>query len=149
MREKRSDWTSKRQLSNPSFSSSSSSTSLHQSSFSEKLRFFISKGFENLPPLLYLLFLFLLLDTSLNGFLTVFDFDFSSLLSLSLSLSVWIYCERRAIFILCDFSLFGVMSHDSELHSTEFAEAKLGEIIRSTWWTSDVVYHYIKKLPPV
>ena len=87
MREERSDWTSKRQSSNPSFSSSSSSsTSLHRSSsFSEKPRFFISKGFKNLPPLLYLLFL--LLDTSFNGFLTVFDFDFSSL-SLSLCLNL-------------------------------------------------------------
>ena len=141
MRKERLDWTSKRQLSNPFFftssSSSSSSTSLHQSSsFSEKMRFFISKGFENLPPLLYLLFLFLLLDTTLNGFLIVFDFDFSSLLSLSLSLSVslclsiWIYCKRQAIFILCNFSLFGVVSHDSELHSTEFAEAKLGALRR-------------------
>ena len=121
MREERSDWTSRRRSSDPSSSSSSSSTSLHRSSsFFEKLRFFISKGFENLPPLLYLL-----LDTSLNGFLTVFDFD------LSLSLSVLIYCERRAIFILYDFSLFGVVSHDSELHSTEFAEAKLGGLGRS------------------
>ena len=25
----------------------------------------------------------------------------------------------------------------------------LGEIIRSTWWTSDVVHHSIKKLPLV
>ena len=99
MREKRSDWTSKRQLSNPSFSSSSSSTSLHQSFFSEKLRFFISKGFENLPPLLYLLFLFLLLDTSLNGFPTVFDFDFSSLLSLSLSLFEFIM--KGGLFLFC------------------------------------------------
>ena len=24
-----------------------------------------------------------------------------------------------------------------------------GEIIRSTWWTSDVVHHSTKKLPPV
>ena len=53
MREERSDWTSKRRLSDPS--SSSSSTSLHRSSsFFENLRsFFISKGFENVPPLFH------------------------------------------------------------------------------------------------
>ena len=50
--EERSDWTSRRQSSDPS---SSSSTSLHRSSsFSENLRsFFISKGFENVPPLFH------------------------------------------------------------------------------------------------
>ena len=96
MREERSDWTSKRQSSNPSFSSSSSSsTSLHRSSsFSEKPRFFISKGFKNLPPLLYLLFL--LLDTSFNGFLTVFDFDFSSL-----SLSLFEFIVKGGLFLFC------------------------------------------------
>ena len=94
MREERSDWTSKRQSSNPSFSSSSS-TSLHRSSsFSEKPRFFISKGFKNLPPLLYLLFL--LLDTSFNGFLTVFEFDFSSL-----SLSLFEFIVKGGLFLFC------------------------------------------------
>ena len=123
MREERLDWTSRRRLSDPSSSSSSSTSSHWSSSFFEKLRFFISKGFKNLPPLLYFL-----LDTSLNGFLTVFDFDFSSLThSLSLSLSLCFNLLWRAgYFILCDFSLFGVVSHDAELHSTEFAEAKLG-----------------------
>ena len=83
-REERSDWTSRRRSSNPS--SSSSSTSLHRSSsFSENLRpFFISKGFENVPPLLYFL-----LDTSLNGFLAVFDFDFASFFNISLSEKRW------------------------------------------------------------
>ena len=82
-REERSDWTSRRRSSDPSSSPSSSSTPLHRSSsFSENLRpFFISKGFENVPPLLYFL-----LDTSLNGFLTVFDFDFASFFNISLSL---------------------------------------------------------------
>ena len=84
-REERSDWTSRRRSSDPS--SSSSSTPLHRSSsFSENLRpFFISKGFENVPPLLYFL-----LDTSLNGFLAVFDFDFASFFNISLSI-----CEKR------------------------------------------------------
>ena len=52
-RKERSDWTSRRRSSNPS--SFSSSTSLHRSSsFSENLRcFFISKGFENVPPLFH------------------------------------------------------------------------------------------------
>ena len=52
-REERSDWTSRRRSSDPS--SSSSSISLHRSSsFSENLRsLFISKGFENVPPLFH------------------------------------------------------------------------------------------------
>ena len=119
-REERSDWTSRRRSSDPS--SSPSSTSLHRSSsFSENLRsFFISKGFENVPPLLYFL-----LDTSLNGFLAVFDFDFASFFNISLSLwetlgallslCVWIYCERRAIFILCGFFIILERSSESRL----------------------------------
>ena len=121
-REERSDWTSRRRSSDPSSSPSSSSTPLHRSSsFSENLRpFFISKGFENVPPLLYFL-----LDTSLNGFLTVFDFDFASFFNISLSLwetlgallplCVWIYCERRAIFILCGFFIILERSSESRL----------------------------------
>ena len=52
-REEKSDWMSRRRSSDPS--SSSSSTSLHRSSsFSENLRsFFISEGFENVPPLFH------------------------------------------------------------------------------------------------
>ena len=118
-REERSDWTSRRWSSDPS---SSSSTPLYRSSsFSENLRsFFISKGFENVPPLLYFL-----LDTSLNGFLSVFDFDFASVFNISLSLSVrnvgallslcvWIYRERRA-FILCGFFIILERSSESRL----------------------------------
>ena len=134
-REERSDWTSRRRSSDPSSSPSSSSTPLHRSSsFSENLRpFFISKGFENVPPLLYFL-----LDTSLNGFLTVFDFDFASFFNISLSLSLSLSekrwglssrCEfefivKGGLFLFCVvFSLFWsvAVSHDSELHSPEFA----------------------------
>ena len=121
-REERSDWTSRRRSSDPS--SSSSSTSLHRSSsFSENLRsFFISKGFENVPPLLYFL-----LDTSLNGFLTVFDFDFASFFNISLSLSekrwglssrcVFEFIVKGGLLLFCVvFSLFWsvAVSHDSD-----------------------------------
>ena len=52
-RKERSDWMSRRRSSNPS-SFSSSTSLLRSSSFSENLRcFFISKGFENVPPLFH------------------------------------------------------------------------------------------------
>ena len=97
------------------------------------------------------LFLYREISIKLNGM----TFIYLAILILSFIYQVidWYACHTRHFLILftsSDLYLFHLLHYLLLLlFFLFFLESLLREIIRFTWWTSDVVYHSTKKLPLV